>query len=457
MTVAYVERFYPLWFSHNQYQLTGKVGNYNRLVAPKRISPLYQVVVAINDDTLYASVYLNLTAEPVILTIPSTSATYSILTLDPYGNVFDSGIPRQTAGTFGLTGPGWTGTLPPGVTPIPMPLDFAALIFRADKFSSTGENQISQAEEFCRSLRSQTLSEYIQSPSSGGNTKILPELAFAVPFKTLADGLIASDPIAFLRKLQRAVAWNGTPPKSPDEQLLAEQFNNLFDHRNVRTRRDFAAGARAAHNAILDRYLTHLGPTNWIHFTNIGKWGDQVIERAAITEFIQYGNDISAAAYYHAFKDGRGHELNGNNPKGYVLTFPAGQLPEADRFWSLTAYTPESIELVPNSINKYVVASYTEGLEFNPDGSLSIYLAKQRPRGVPLANWLPNPDRAFNIMLRVYGPKGSVADNTYVPPSIDRASTTPRGPNKSSRSRCIHQRTAKTSLTAADRSRCHKT
>src|SRR2546429_6945145 len=39
----------------------------------------------------------------------------------------------------------------------------------------------------------------------------------------------------------------------------------------------------------------------------------------------------------------------------------------------------------------------------------------------------------------------------------DRARTTPRGPNKASRSRYIRQPTSETSLTVAGRSRCHKT
>jgi hypothetical protein len=90
------------------------------------------------------------------------------------------------------------------------------------------------------------------------------------------------------------------------------------------------------------------------------------------------------------------------------------------RFWSLTAYTPEAIELVPNPAHKYAVASYTPDLQLNNDGSLSVYMAQQLPAGVPMANWLPIPAGAFNIMLRVYGPKGSVKDNTYIPPGITR-------------------------------------
>jgi hypothetical protein len=418
-TLAYVQQFYPLWFTYKQSRLAVASRMVNRLVGPVRVSPLYQGVVAINVDTVYASGYLDLTKEPVILTIPTTSLTYSILTLDAYCGVFDSGIPRQTAGTFALTGPGFSGELPPGVTRIPIPLNFPTLIFRADKFAATGENQIAQAEQFRSSLRLQTLSGYLKNPSQG-HTLVLPEVAFSVPFRRTADALIADAPITFLRQLKVAVASPRTPPLSPSEQELVNRFNDLFGKGNVGRHSDFAAGAQAAHNAILDRYLTHLGPTNWIHFTNIGHRGDQVIERSSITAFIQYANDIEAAAYYHAFRDGKGLPLDGSDPHGYVLTFPAGQLPKAKRFWSLTAYTPKSIELVRNRKNKYVVASYTEGLELNPDGSLSVYMARDLPAGVAVANWLPIPRGAFNIMLRFYDPQGSVADDTYVPPAIDR-------------------------------------
>jgi hypothetical protein len=347
--------------------------------------------------------------------------------LDPYGSLLPANpsIPKMP-GTYALIGPeGFTGTLPTDATPITLPVDFSALIFRADKFSPTGENQINQAEAFRRSLKSQTLSDYLEHPNRG-RTLILPEIFFSVPFKTTADDLIAHDPIAFLRQLQRAVASDHTPTLSPYEEALSNRFDSLFANRNV-NRSQFSDGAQAAHELILDRYLTHtdwtLTPTNWIHFVNIGDWGPQVIERSSITEFIQYANNINAAAYYHVFKDGNGKPLDGSNPRGYVLTFPKGQLPEANRFWSVTAYTPEAIELVDNPADKYAVASYTPGLKPNPnteDGPVSIYMARQLPAGVPMANWLPIPPGAFNIMLRVYGPEGTVKDNTYVPPGIQK-------------------------------------
>ena len=157
----------------------------------------------------------------------------------------------------------------------------------------------------------------------------------------------------------------------------------MFGNRSV-NEFEFSAGAQSAHELILDRYLTYTNwaaptPTNWIHFTNIGNWGNQVVERSSITEFIQYANGISAAAYYHVFKDTNGLPLDGSNPRGYVLTFPSGQLPEAMRFWSVTAYTPEAIELVDNPADKYAVASYTPP-QPNTDGSVSIYMAQAAAR-----------------------------------------------------------------------------
>jgi hypothetical protein len=413
-TVAYVAQFYPLWFTYNQ----SRFATHNRLVGPDKVTPLYQIVVAINVDTLYASTFLYLADEPVVLTIPGTSATYSILTLDPYCDILQNNIPAQTPGTYAFTGPNWSGTLPEGVVQVPMPLDFCVLIFRADKYSSSGENLIAEAEKFRKELKLQGLSAWISDPTGGG-AWVIPEVAFAIPYKTIADNLATREPITFLKQLQTAVASPNNPQMPPEAQALSDRFNELFGDGGA-NEAEFSAGARAAHQLILDRYLNHTGPTNWIHFTNIGAWGKNVVERSSITEFIQYGNGISTAAYYHAFKDEDGVALDGTNGAGYVLTFPAGQIPQAKRFWSVTAYTPQSIELIDNPANKYEVASYEPGLEYNPDGSLSIYVGVEQPAGVPAANWLPVARRPFNLMLRAYGPEGSVADNTYIPPGIQR-------------------------------------
>jgi hypothetical protein len=414
----YVVRFYPRWFTYEQ---GGDARRANRLYGPDRISPIYHAVVAINDDTLYASSFVDLTSEPVILTIPATGVTYSLLTLDAYGNTFQTSIPSGAAGTYALTAPGWSGTLPAGVTAVPVPVVFSNWIFRADRYAN-GVSEVPAARRFRRSLRIAPLSEYLSHPS-GGATRVVPEIGFRTPYKQTADALATKAPIEFLKQLQTAVHAPTTPPLSASDQQVSDSFDALFDDGtglSPSARARFRAGVRSAHAQIIAHYHSHTIGNQWINFTNIGEWGTNYLDRDAITEYIQYGNNHSAAAYYHAFKDDGGAVLSGRSG-AYVLTFAPDHVPEAKRFWSLTAYLPSSIELVPNPARKYVVASYTPGLKKGPDGSISIYLARRRPAGVPAANWLPVPPRRFNVMLRVYGPEGSVADNTYIPPGIARA------------------------------------
>jgi hypothetical protein len=413
----YLVTFYPRWFTWQQ----GSGGPCNRLVGPNRVTPLYHVVVAINVDTLYASTFLGLKDEPVILTIPKTQDIYSVLHLDQYGALVPNGLSgTNTAGVYAIVGPDWAGTLPEGVTRVNVPYNYSELLFRADKFSPQGKDMKVEAEKFRRNLRAQGLLEYLKNPKEGA-TDILPARDFAFPFKTFADGLISTDAIEFLRQTMDAVASATTQPLTQDEETLSDTFDALFSDRSKHPQ--LAAGGKAGHEAIIDNYLSHtISGSTWTFFDDIANWDlstfQGYLNRASITEFCQYCNNHNAAAYFHTFLDAGGEPLDGSTHR-YVLTFAKGQQPTAERFWSLTAYTPEAIELVQNKADKYAVASYTPGLVTAKDGSVTIVISttppadkKQQP------NWLPIPSGPFNIMLRVYGPEGSVLDGTYVPPPV---------------------------------------
>ncbi|MEU8775547.1 DUF1214 domain-containing protein [Streptomyces sp. NPDC048606] len=413
---SYVEHFYPRWFTHAQNPRDLAA---NSLTGPATMSPVFGLVVAPNDDTLYVRAFVDMTdGQPLILTVPSTTATYSLLTTGLFGDVFPTDVSTERPGTYALTPPGWSGTLPPGVTRIPVPLAASSWIFRADKYSSDGTDMRAEAERFRLNLHLATLADYQRDPSSG-KARVLPVIVYGAKLKELADREIARAPPAFLRQLQRAMHAPTTAPLSPEDQALSDRFDRLFGNGVDPDEADaFARGAQDAHARIVRNYLTHRGPTNWVHFTNTGVWTpSEYLDRSSISEFLQYGNSRATAAYYHAFTDGSGARLDASG-RGYRITFPAGQVPEARRFWSVTSYVPKSITLVPNDAEKYVVASYTPGLVTAPDGSVTVYLTPTRPEGVPVANWLPVPAGPFNAMLRVYGPEGSVADDTYVPPAV---------------------------------------
>jgi hypothetical protein len=417
---AYYLRFYPRWFSHFQ-SLPAPT---NRLVGPAKVTPLYKTVVAINDDTLYGSAFVDVAAEPAVLTIPPTDVSYSLFTADMFGETFKTSIPVGTPGAYLLTAPGWVGAVPAGMTQVTVPYDFTNWIIRADRFTG-GVDTVAAAEEFRASLRLQTLADYEAEPA-GGSTRILSEAYYAIPYKETADHESRRAPIFFLKQMQQAVHAEHTEPLSASDRALSTRFDALFGAEGSRARgkarAEFALAVRSMHALILEHYLSHTIGNHWVNFTNIGEWDGAYLDRDAITEYIQWGNNHGTAAYYHAFEDAKGAPLLGGHGNGYVLHFDKDQLPEAKRFWSLTAYTPDAVELVPNVARKYLVASYTPHLRTAADGSVSIYVATRRPTGVPAANWLPAPRKGpFNLMLRVYGPQGSVAAGTYVPPTIERA------------------------------------
>ena len=172
--VEYVVHFYPLWFSNQQLQVNNQFGTTNRMVAPYQVGPTFKYVVASNYDTLYSTANLDLTAGPVVVTVPATEVGYSVLVLDYYGNQIPAAIPSATPGAFAFTGPGFSGTLPSGVTQIPMPINFPLVNFRAIKFSD-GQNLTTEATAFIAALKTQPLSGYINNPSNG------PRSSFRTP------------------------------------------------------------------------------------------------------------------------------------------------------------------------------------------------------------------------------------------------------------------------------------
>ncbi len=417
----YTIRYYPRFLTYVQQSL----GGFNRLAGPNRVGPLYGYVVSINVDTLYASFFLNLSSGPEIFTVPKTGVTYSLLTLDVFGDVFKTSIPAQTPGTYGLVPEGWKGTLPPGITKITVPYPVTTWIIRADKYSSTNQNQTDQASAFRTSLKLASLPAYEQDPSAGA-TKIAPQAVFALRMKAVADDAVRFNTTHFFRVLQAALRSPATAPLSNSDRQLSGQFNRLFAaastaarHGNPGPLSQMIAGARAAHAMIIHRWLSHTDPHHWTYFANFANWHTAYLDRAAGNEFVQYGNNASAAGYYNAFTDGGGAPLNGATVPAYTLTFTKNQLPQASRFWSLTAYLPRGNTLVPNAARKYEVARFTPGLVTNPNGSITIYLQTTPPPRALRPNWLPIPRGRFDVLLRVYGPQGNTSPGAkYIPPKI---------------------------------------
>src|SRR5438034_10001844 len=93
-----------------------------------------KVVVRPNFDTLYSSCWLDLTKEPVVVSVPDTGGRYYLLPmLDLWTDVFASPGWRTTgtqAANFLLTAPAWTGSVPGGMQQIKAPTPYVWIIGR---------------------------------------------------------------------------------------------------------------------------------------------------------------------------------------------------------------------------------------------------------------------------------------------------------------------------------------
>src|SRR5215218_8167252 len=272
LAYEYTVRFYPRFFTWTQFQINsdnsrrqGAGENIaNRLTGPLGMGPEYKVVVAINDDTVYAEAFLDVANGPVILTIPAYPNKYSILQLDVYGNIFSTALssaPPSGGGIYAFVASDYSGDLPEHATRVEMPYPVTTIAIRTDKYSSSGEDLILAANEFRSRLSLQTLDKYDPSGESG-RTLVLPLFFFSPSVKLMADEGLAKAPEAFLATVQEAMASPTTQPVTDDDRALMQRFDAAFaearkvvDHdsaplaeiiraRRPRTRRSSTAGSR---------------------------------------------------------------------------------------------------------------------------------------------------------------------------------------------------------------------
>ncbi len=98
-----------------------------------------------------------------------------------------------------------------------------------------------------------------------------------------------------------------------------------------------------------------------------------------------------------------GKQMNAMND--YVIRMTADALPPTEVFWSLTLYDLNNGFFIPNDRKKYSVGE-NAGMKLDENGGIEIYVAAEKPEGVPEENWLPinRKDEDMDIVLRAYVP-----------------------------------------------------
>jgi hypothetical protein len=375
-------------------------------------------IVRMNVDTLYSFAWLDLSKEPIVLSVPDTKDRYYMMPLiDAWSNVFASPGKRTTgtkAGNFAITGPGWTGKLPDGVTQIKAPTNTVWI---------TGRTQTNGPSDYAAVHALQK--QYMLTPLSAFGKPYTPPVGVVNTAESTiapADQVLKMDAVTFFKTLSKLMVAN--PPPAADAPALAQlaKIGVVPGQEFDPTKLDpaVAQGLEKSMQIAMEKVQAaskQAGkPVNgwYIPPKNVADFGTDYGLRAVVA-LIGLGANIGADAIYpNAFTDGDGKPLNGANR--YVLHFNKGETPPANAFWSLTMYNAQSF-FVENPLNRFNISSWMP-VKYNPDGSLDLYVQKDSPGKDKEANWLPADAGEFSITMRVYWPKPAMLESTWLPPPV---------------------------------------
>jgi hypothetical protein len=380
----------------------------------------FRTIVRPNFDTLYSTAWVDVAHEPMILSLPALPDDRFVMVpcYDMWTEVFASPGTR-TNGTapyaFALCEPTWRGELPADVERIDAPTSVVWILARSE---TRGVNDYEHIHQFQDAMTLSSLSSYpepaptLSSERSGDETKVPPMLAVAQmdanDFFSLASELLRTHRC-------HSSDWN-TVARIRHVGIDARL---PFEFSSLDQRIKDALLSAPALAAQVQRHSFGTMGTNvngWQMFTETtGAWGNSYARRAIIAQWGLGANPPEESLYPSATVDSLGEPLHGEND--YVIHFNAGQLPAVKAFWSLTAYDLQGYP-VPNDLQRYALGDRDE-LEFNPDGSLDLYVASREP-AQRTANWLPVAAERFLLTLRLYLPEPSVFDGQWRAPAITR-------------------------------------
>ena len=287
-----------------------------------------------NNDTAYALASLDLSREPLVLHLPDTGGRYDVFQLlDAYTNVF-ANPGRRLNGTaaqdVAITGPGWTGTLPPGVRRVASPTPHAWLLGRV---LVDGPSDLPAVRALLARFTLNPLSAH-GTPGASTSSIVLTS------FPSLARPQVPRGQ-AFLDALAAALAAD--PPPARDAPLLRRLARYGIRPGRGRARLGGRApgpgrrGAAGGRRARARQPLVGARPPGWlVPPRRTGRFGTDYELRAITARYALGANVAEETVYGLAFQDSAGRPLSGAHR--YRVRFAPGQLPPVRAFWSLTMY-----------------------------------------------------------------------------------------------------------------------
>lgn len=386
-------------------------------------TPKDTAIITPNSDTPYSFLWMDLRAEPVVLSIPEigTDRYFSVQLIDLYTFNFayiNQAVTHGKAGTYLIAGPGWTGDTPKGVDQVfrsETPIAYG--LFRTQLISPGDLDNVRRLQG---QYKVQPLSAFIGKPAPAAQPPLnLPaydaQKANGIGFFGYLAALLPYAPMTGEEaSLRDRLARIGVVPGKPfDEAALSPAM-----------RKALLDGIDDANKELANFTATQIN-TDKVSSADLFGTREQLkgnaLYRFAGAKLGIYGNSASEADYQSYFVDAKGQPLDGSK-HDYVLRFPKDGLPPTNAFWSITMYDGKSKLLVDNPLNRYLINSpMLKGLRRDTDNGITLYLQSASPGKDKEANWLPAPSGPFYVILRNYSPKAEVIDHSWKRPPLEVA------------------------------------
>jgi hypothetical protein len=404
-------------------------GPFNQIVNEARVFTYKDTaIITPNSDTPYSLLFMDLRAEPIVLSVPAVEKGryYSVMLCD--GNTFNYGYigSRATgneAGDYMVVGPDWKGEAPAGVKKsFRSTTQFSLIAYRTQLFNSDDMPNVVKVQS---GYKAQPLSSYLHQPA--------PPAAPTISFPKCNKDMVKE---SFFEYLDFALQF---APAGPEEKEIREKLGRIgigagkkfdFKELSLAHKAEVGLGMKEGEKKVEEK-VASMGKE--INGWRIGSgFGDREfyhgnwLLRAAAAKAGIYGNDAVEAVYPMSRNDGTGQPLDGSKHK-YSLTFATGQFPPVNAFWSVTMYDGKTQLLIQNPINRYLINSpMLSNMKKNEDDPLTLYIQKDSPGQEKEANWLPAPDGPIYLVMRLYWPKTEApsilppGEGTWQPPAVMR-------------------------------------
>jgi len=383
-------------------------------------------IITPNSDTPYSFLWMDLRAEPMVISVPAVEKNRYYAAQLEDGNTFNFGYigSRATgneAGDYLVVGPDWKGETPPGIKKVfRSSTQFALAGFRTQLF---GPDDMPKVEKVQAGYKAQPLSAFLKQPA--------PPAAPAINWPKIDKELVKTN---FFEYLDFALQF---APPGPEEKEIRAKLASIgigagkkFDFKDLSLEHKAAVGLGMKEGEDkVTKAADNLGKVvnGWKMSNAFGNreffHGDWLLDAAGAKGGI-YGYDAVEATYPLTKTLASGEALDGSK-HDYTLTFAKDQYPPVNAFWSVTMYDGKTQLLIENPINRYLINSpMLPQLKKNSDGSLTLYIQKDSPGKDMESNWLPAPNGPIYLAMRLYWPKTEPpsilppGEGTWQPPAI---------------------------------------